>query len=157
MDRTGAHDPTGLRRLLGQARAAWDWARLDRELAAGGSVTASEASRVRAERLVRPEERRGIAAALRNILDEAEATSRSGGRSRREEAAAIMASREALLGVIALLRSDAPLTPGAVARAELLACDRHGPLLSPHGAGALAAELRAIAEAAPGVAGRGPA
>jgi hypothetical protein len=139
------HDAVDLRRLLGRARASWDWARLDRELAAGAGVEGSEARRLRAQRLARPEERRGIAAALRNILDEAEARSRSGESSRRDEARAIVDSRDALLRVISLLRSDAPLPPSAVARAELLACDRHGALRSPRGAAAVADELTAIA------------
>jgi hypothetical protein len=140
-----SHDAAGLRRLLRQARASWSWARLDRELAAGSGVEGSEARRLRAERLVCPEERRGIAAALRNILDEAEASSRTGRSSRRDEVRAIVDSRDALLRVIAVLRSDMPLPPSAVARAELLACDRHGPLLSPRGAAAIADELAAIA------------
>jgi len=140
------HHAAGVRRLLGQARASWDWARLDRELAAGDAVEDSEARRMRAQRLVCAEERRGIAAALRNVLDQAEAASRSGRGSRRDEAGAVLASRAGLLRVIALLRSDTPMPPRAVARAELLACDRHGPLLSPHGGGAIARELAAIAE-----------
>ena len=138
-----------LQRVLRQVQSSWGWARLDREIAAGAPVEALPARHLRAEQLLCPEERRAIAAALSNILDGAEALSRSGRARERREAAITLDSRGALLRVIALLRSDVPMTPGAVARAELLACVRRSALLSPRSAGALAEQLGEITGADP--------
>lgn len=117
-----------------QLRISWGWAGVDREIADRAARRASAASSARAEQLLRSEERGGIAAVLRNIVDAAEEASGSRGAIRREDAAAILAARGGLAQLIDLLRSDAPMTAAAVARTELLACERHSPLLSPHGA-----------------------
>ncbi len=121
--------------------ASWSWARLDREIADGPQVEQTEARLLRAEQLLVPEERHRIAAVLRNLLDAAES---AGAHRERERAAAIVASRERLVRLIELLRSDMPMPPSALARAELLACDRSSPLVVPRGAPAIADALDQI-------------
>ena len=58
-----------------------------------------------------------------------------------------IASRDPLVRLIDLLRSDAPMTAPAVAAAELLACDRNSPLVSPHAGRAIDRALDEIAVA----------
>jgi hypothetical protein len=135
-----------VRRVRLYIRASWAWASLDREIAAGASLAESEARMLRAEQLLRPDERYGIAAVLRNILDAAEASSMTGGGFRADDAA-ILDVRDGLLQLIDLLRSDSPMTARAIALSELLACDSHGPLLSVHGAEPIAQALSEIASA----------
>jgi hypothetical protein len=140
-------DASPIRVIRLHIRASWAWATLDREIATGAPIEASAARRLRAEQLLRPEERSGIAAALRTILDAAEAT-RTGRRSgARAEADAIVAQRDRLVELIELLRSGTPMTARAVAAAELLACDCHGPLLRPRGDDAIALALGEITPA----------
>jgi hypothetical protein len=127
--------------------AGWMWARLDHEIAAGLPIEECEARRERARQLLCPEQRRCIAAILRNVLDAAEASSRSGGSTRRADADAIVRSRDGLVHLIDLLRSNEPMAARAVALAELLACDRTGPLRSPRSAQAIAQELDEIVAA----------
>ena len=124
-------------------RASWGLAGLDRELVAGLPPDASEARLLGARRLMLPGERRGIAAVLENPLDAA-GTGR-GGKEQRGNAPAIRASRDQLVQPIARLRSDSPMSVRAVALAELLACDRSGPLRSGDGTAGLPLALDEIA------------
>jgi hypothetical protein len=112
--------------------ADWAWAKLDREIAAGLPIEASEARLLRAQRLLHPQERRAIAAVLANIVDAADAASRSGKSAVPGEYSALVASHDRLVLLIGLLRSEASMTAPAVAGAELLACDRNSPLVSRH-------------------------
>jgi hypothetical protein len=139
-----------IRRIHLHIRASWAWASLDREIAEGALIETSAARQLRAEQLLRPEERVGIAAAIRNILDAAAAARTDGRNGERAEADAIFAQRDRLVELIELLRSDTPMTARAVARAELLACDGHGPLLRPGVADAIAEALGEIAPPRPG-------
>ena len=84
---------------------------------------------------------------MRNILDAAEAASGSANSRRRADVSAVIASRDRLVQLIDLLRSDAPMTAGAVAAAELLACDRSSPLVLPHSGLAIERALDEIAVA----------
>jgi hypothetical protein len=138
-------DASPLSRIRLHIRASWGWATLDREIAEGAPIEASAARRLRAEQLMCPEERFAIAAALRNVLDTAEASRtdlRSGAQASPD---AILAQSDRLIELMELLRSDTPMTARAVARAELLACDSHGPLLCPRSTGAIADALGEIA------------
>jgi hypothetical protein len=132
----------GLRYIRSQALAAWAWARLDRELAVGLPPEQSDARRLRADQLCSPQQRRAIAALVRNILDAAEASDDS-----KPQIAAIVVHRGRLEALIELLRSDAPMTVRSLAEAELLACERHSPLLSRQSAEALCHALDEIAAA----------
>jgi hypothetical protein len=147
MDRPGLAPDFHLGRLRARILADWAWANLDREIAAGLPVTESEARRLRAKQLLSPQQRRAVAAVLRNILDAAEAGCTSANSGRRGDAAAIVASRDRLVQLIELLRSDAPMSAPAVAGAELLACDRTSPLVSLHGGPAIVRALDEIAAA----------
>lgn len=136
------------RSLLLRVRTSWGWARLDREIAAGASLAQSEARSLRAKQLLRPEERRAIAAVLRTILDVAGERTPSGRRSQRAEHEWIIASHhDGLLQLIQLLRSDTPMTAAAVARAELLACSRDSPLVCVGAADTVEQALSEIASA----------
>jgi hypothetical protein len=117
--------------LHSRVRASWGWARLDREIVDGLATGSCEARRLRARQLMLPEERRGIAAVLQNILDAACTARSTHRRANQHGGAAIRASRDRLLDLIAMLRSDAPMSIQAVALAELLACDRSSPLRAP--------------------------
>jgi hypothetical protein len=136
-----------IRRIRLDVRASWAWASLDREIAEGAPIETSAARRARAEQLLRPEERCGIAAALCNILDDAQVMPTGAGNRERAKADAIMAQRERLVQLIELLRSETPMAARALARAELLACDSHGPLLNPRGADAIAQALGEVTAA----------
>jgi hypothetical protein len=118
---------------------------LDREIVAGLPIEGSEARLLRAEQLLSPGARRAVAAVLRTILDVAEDADVSGCSYRRRDAAAIIASHGRLTELIDLLRSDTPMALPAVAGAELLACDRHSPLVCGHDAAAIARALDEIA------------
>jgi hypothetical protein len=147
VDRTDATRSHGLAHRRSRILADWAWARLDREIAAGLPIDESDARMQRARELLRPEERRAIAAVLRNILDEA---GRSGvgddaDAGAGHHALVILASRDRIVQLIDLLRGDVPMAAAAVARAELLACDRHSPLVSPHGSDAIVQALNQIA------------
>jgi hypothetical protein len=106
-------------------------ARLDREIAEGAPLEGSLRRSLRAGQLLRPEERRGIAAALNCIVDAAE--DRVASRSRAPDhhsVDAVASARAELLELIALLRGGMPMTARAVALAQSLACDRDSPLRS---------------------------
>jgi hypothetical protein len=133
-----------MRHLCAQVRTSWAWATLDREIAAGAPLDVSEARCLRAWQLDCPEERRAIAAALRNGLDAAEA--RNVGR--RQARDPITSARPHLLHLIELLRSDVPMSPRALALAELLACDRRSsPLLTSRATETIDQVLEEIARA----------
>jgi hypothetical protein len=133
--------------LRSRILAGWAWARLDREIASGMPIDQCGARMLRARELLRPEQRCAIAAMLRNILDAAEASSISAGGGSADGPRAVVASRGRIVQLIALLRGDAPMSAAAVARAELLACDRHSPLVRPHGADTIVQALDQIAVA----------
>jgi hypothetical protein len=146
VDWTNPARPLGLRHVRSQIRSHWGWAGLDREIAAGYPIDESEARRLRAQRLVYPAERHAIAAVLQNILDATESSS-TGGRGIRPGDAAIIASQDRIVKLIELLGSDTPMTVRAVASAELLACDRHSPLVCPHAAEDIVQALDEVAAA----------
>ncbi len=124
---------SGLRHLRARLRSSWAWARLDREIAAGTPIAGSEARSLRAAQLLVPEERGAIAAALQNILDAHQAQSVRRGRRVAGAGGPPAGSRPGLVDLITLLRSDVPMSPRALALAELLACDRRtSPLLTGH-------------------------
>src|ERR1700751_2394678 len=85
-----------IRRIRLDIRASWAWASLDREIAEGAPIETSAARRLRAEQLLRPEERCGIAAALCNILDDAQVAPTGAGHRERATVDAILAQRERL-------------------------------------------------------------
>jgi hypothetical protein len=145
VDRTHATSTHRLAHLRSRILADWAWARLDREIAAGLPIDESDARMQRARELLRPEERRAIAAVLRNILDEAGRSGIGENTGAQHHALVILASRDRIVQLIDLLRGDVPMAAAAVARAELLACDRHSPLVSPHGSDAIVQALNQIA------------
>ena len=106
-------------------------ARLDREIAGGAAGSDAPARRLRATQLTTREERRGIAAMLRLVLDSAQERSARGLPSGNRDIQAVLDNRDGLLELIELLRAATPMPAQAVALAQALACERDGPLLSP--------------------------
>jgi hypothetical protein len=147
VDLTGSPSTLRLADLQSRILAGWAWARLDREIASGLPIEESGARVLHARELLRPEQRRAIAAVLRNILDVAEASRISDGAGSADGPRAVVASRDRIVQLIELLRGGVPMSAAAVARAELLACDRHSPLVCPHGADAIVQALDQIAVA----------
>jgi hypothetical protein len=92
--------------------------RLDREIAAGAPIDESPDRALRARELTSPRERRALAAALANILDAAEERQIDACCPVAIEHAAVIAAREDIVELIALLRSAAALEPRAIARAR---------------------------------------
>ena len=77
MDRPRVASAFRLHHVRSRLLADWAWARLDREIAAGLPIEASEARLLRAQQLLCREQRRAVAAVLRNLLDAAEASKRA--------------------------------------------------------------------------------
>lgn len=120
-----------------RVRVAVHRSKLTYRLARGADPDATDELALRARQLLYPEQRRAVAAVLRNILDAAEAASSSTCSGRRAEVSAVIGSRDRLVRLIDSLRGGAPMTAAAVAAAELLACDRNSPLVSPRGGQAI--------------------
>jgi hypothetical protein len=104
--------------------------RLDREIAAGAPPQGSPARSARAAQLATPRTRRTIATLLETIIDSAD--ERQQDRSSYLVLAhdAVLESRDGLLELARLLRSDAPLAARALALAAVLAEHSDSPLVS---------------------------
>jgi hypothetical protein len=144
VDRTESPSDLRLADLRSRILAGWAWARLDREIASGLPLEESAARMLRARELLRPEQRCAVAAVLRNILDAAETFSIGDSGGPPDGPRAVVASRDRIVQLIDLLRGDGPMLPAAVARAELLACDRHSPLVCPRDTDAIVQALDQI-------------
>ena len=103
--------------------------RLDRELAEGANPTTDPARGARADQLVKPHSRRALASALRRLVSEARAPSRS------PWVATVALDRREVLGASDLLLSLADRLeevprpcPRAVALASFLVCDPLSPV-----------------------------
>lgn len=123
--------------------------RLDREIAGGAAVSDSPARRLRATQLTTHEERRGIAAMLRLVLDSAQERSARGLPGGNRDIQAVLDNRDGLLGLIELLRATTPMPAQAVALAQALACERDGPLVSPDSERTIEQSLALIAGTMP--------
>jgi hypothetical protein len=140
----GEHPSLRLRLHVFRSRA-----RLDREIAGGAVVSDSAARQLREAQLTTREERRGIAAALRVVLDSAQERSTRGLPSRHRDVQAVLANRDGLLELIELLRAATPMSAQAVALAQALACERGSPLLSPDSERTIEQSLAQIAATMP--------
>ena len=116
--------------------------RLDRQLAAGASPDSSTLLALRAQALVRPENRHALAARLLAIVA---STRRL--RTRRTptvpvDAEAVRANRAALVDLAHSIDTPAPVPARGVAQVALLLRDGGGPLFYGHSAAALRAAIR---------------
>lgn len=138
------------------ARAARPWDRiavrlrafsLDRDLAAGASPDASVALALRAQMLVRPRYRRGLARSARRVLTAA-AQSPFGSRLAvpvcRDR---VRDSSEEFADLIGRLLAAGPVAARGVAQASVLVADASGPLYRRASAGDLRARVRDAADA----------
>ncbi len=123
--------------------------RLDREIAGGAVVSDSAARQLRAAQLTTHEERRGIAAMLRLVLDSAQERRAQGLPSRHRDIEAVLDNRDGLLELIELLRAATPMSAQAVARAQALASERDSPLFSPDSERSIEQSLAQIAGTMP--------
>jgi hypothetical protein len=138
------------------ARTARPWDRiavrlrsfsLDRDLAAGASPDASVALALRAQMLVRPRYRRGLARSARRVLKAAEQPpfgSRLAVPVCRERVAG---SSEEFADLIRRLLAAGPVAAQGVAQASVLVADASGPLYRRASAGDLRARVRDAADA----------
>jgi hypothetical protein len=140
----GEHPSLRLRLHVFRSRA-----RLDREIAGGAVVLDSAARQLREAQLTTREERRGIAAVLRVVLDSAQERSTRGLPSRHRDIQAVLDNRDGLLELIELLRAATPMSAQAVALAQALACERGSPLLSPDSERTIEQSLAQIAATMP--------
>lgn len=125
---------------LTRAAARWRRLELDRALAAGGDPAESALLAARAEQLLRPAERRRLAAVLEHVTTGAVSDRRRSGTPPLREA--IRSNRHELLRLAAVLRDDGPLYAGGVAILELAIIDGTGPAYTDRTGAALARQLR---------------
>lgn len=121
--------------------------RLDREIAAGAPPQGSQARSVRAAQLATPRTRWTIATLLETILDSADERQHDRSSHLVLEYDAVLESRDGLLELAGLLRSDEPLAPRALALAVVLAEHPDSPLVSPSATHTVRQALAEIAAA----------
>jgi hypothetical protein len=138
------------------ARTARPWDRmavrlhafsLDRDLAAGASPDASVALALRAQMLVHPRYRRGLARTARRVLT---AATQPPHRSRLAVPVCrdrVAGSTEEFADLIRGLLAAGPVAPRGVAQASVLVADASGPLYRRASAGDLRARVRDAADA----------
>jgi hypothetical protein len=101
---------------------------LERRLAAGEEPRSDRALELRAAQLVAPRERRALAAAIENIVDEVDRPSASISAAAPVSRAAIKQARPQLLELAADLRSARPVQAAGVICVRSLLCDGSSPL-----------------------------
>jgi hypothetical protein len=136
--------------LLLRLRVRWSRRRLDREIAAGVDGERRAEIRLRCEQLRSAKHRRGVATAIRHVLEAADeppspldlnapahAVNRLG----------VSATRDELIDLAEQLAGDAPMSARTVARAEQLAFGPSSPLCGGASPQALHAAITAVGAA----------
>ena len=119
---------------------------LDRDLASGVAAWRSPAHAARVTQLTKRRNRRGLAAALDNVIVVASLPA-----SQQTHAvvipcrASVQAAADQIHELAERLRSDAPVAAAGIVRLDALLCDGVGPVYAPGRAGALAQALAAAA------------
>ena len=103
---------------------------LDREIAAGASISTDPARALRAMQLTSSVERLRVAASLRNILRAADERHADPASRVRLNHAGVLAARHGIVALIETLTSEQPITPRGIALARLLSVERDSPMLS---------------------------
>lgn len=138
---------TGWRRVRLGVIVHWQAARLDRELAAGVSVRASDAHALRALRITGRRRRTSLARGLTRIVHSASASGARFTSAVPPDRRAVLATRPVIEALERRLRGDQPVAARGMAMLAELLTEPTSPLYRPEAPGALGSRLRAAAVA----------